>query len=341
MGFKDSSFNPDSCAVCRETVCSKTRHGATLTEHFTSSKATVAPTTALRTLKRKSAPQGPRPRSLGPSAGSAGDAGAEKRVSKPTSRSKKKAAMRVEKEKAEDGGFVLEARGQARAGGLFVAAGEEHTCLADALWSAMKALLPQTKLSLQTVRASVPVTEGSDPNFTMAERFAQGYGAVLAYDRALNNPKALFNRREGIFLVQLKLEIQSEGAVCVDYHYVTYLAASGHMIDNHPRGRVPIVQDYDRGSNKRAIKVFKHLFPGACRITMQAVSELRKRAHTDVAADRKSRFTCGLLFEPASPKFLGYSPYWSSTIKPTHEDLFLELYDQKVINYDELVDCIK
>ena len=27
--------------------------------------------------------------------------------------------------------------------------------------------------------------------------------------------------------------------------------------------------------------------------------------------------------------------------KPTHEDLFLELDDQKVINYGELIDCIK
>ena len=71
---------------------------------------------------------------------------------------------------------------------------------------------------------------------------------------------------------------------------------------------------------------------------MGAVSELRIVSER---ADRKSRFTCGLLFEPASTKFLGYSPYWLSTTKPTHEDLFLELYDQKVINYDELVDCIK
>ena len=35
--------------------------------------------------------------------------------------------------------------------------------------------------------------------------------------------------------------------------------------------------------------------------------------------------------------------YWSSTTgtKPTLEDLFFELYDQKVINYGELIDCIK
>jgi hypothetical protein len=41
--------------------------------------------TATATLKRKDAPRGPRPRSLGPSAGSARDAGAEERVSKPKS----------------------------------------------------------------------------------------------------------------------------------------------------------------------------------------------------------------------------------------------------------------
>ena len=219
LGFKDASYNPDACEQCRSTPVTKTRAGSTLINSFTSSKQLmVAPVPA--TSRKKRGKNASRPRSLGPSAGPARDAGAEELVSK---RSKKKAAKiakkRVEKEKAEDGGFALQARGQVRAGGLFVAAGEEHTCLADALWSAIRALLPQTKLSLQIVRASIPVTEGPDPNFTMAERFTQGYGAGLAYDRALNNSKALFNRREVIFLVQLKLEIQSADAVCVDYHY--------------------------------------------------------------------------------------------------------------------------
>ena len=112
---------------------------------------------------------------------------------------------------------------------------------------------------------------------------------------------------------------------------MAYLVASGHIIDNEPRARVPIIEDSDRCSNKAAIKVFQQLFPRATGIRVGAVSELRTVSER---ADRKSRFTCGLLFETVTTKFIGYSPYWSSTTKPTHEDLFLELYDQKVINYE-------
>ena len=84
MGFKDSSFNADACEQCRNTAFTKTRAGSTLMEHFTASKQLMV-ATATATLKRKDAPRGPRPRSLGPSAGSARDAGTEERVSKPKS----------------------------------------------------------------------------------------------------------------------------------------------------------------------------------------------------------------------------------------------------------------
>ena len=204
--------------------------------------------------------------------------------------------------------------------------------MSDSVWSALIALYPHLKLDLETVRRAIPQLATADPNFTQAQTFVSGYGAELAYDRRINSPRDLFRRREGVYFVQLDITT-ADGT---DKHYVTYLAATGHVIDNYPRVPVPLIEEIERQCNKKAIQVFKQLFPGARRVSMKAVSELRRSSER---ADRKSRFTCGLLFEPASTKCLGYSPYWSSTIKPTHEDLFLELYDQKVINYDELVDC--
>ena len=74
MSFTDSSFNPDACAVCRDTVCSKTRHGGTIMEHFPASKATVALAVA---TSRKDESQGRRPPRVRPSSGLAGLAGAD------------------------------------------------------------------------------------------------------------------------------------------------------------------------------------------------------------------------------------------------------------------------
>lgn len=282
-------------------------------EHFPASKPTVAPATA--TLKRKGAPQGPRPRSVGPSAGSAGDAGAEKRVSKPK-RLKKKAKKRVEKEKAEDGGFALAARGEVRGQGIAVPAGTKRTCLADAMWAAMRAVLPQTKLPLATLRKSLPASDDPDqpdPTALMAKEFAAGYGLDFHYDRELNNPRALFERRSGVYLIRLELSTHAGR----DYHYVTYLSASGHVIDNEPRALVPVVQDEDRKSNKHAIRVFQQLFPRALRIQMLAVNELRVRP-------------CSTCIEPVSTR----------PTKPSLDDLFVELYTEGVISHDALIECI-
>ena len=163
------------------------------------------------------------------------------------------------------------------------------------------ARFPNTKINLDAIRAAVSSANGADPSFSMANAHVQDYGLELKYDRELNNPRAMFKRRSGLYLVQLAIETESGS----DQHYVAYLAASGHIIDNESRARVPIIEDSDRCSNKAAIKVFRQLFPRATGIRMGAVSELRTVSER---ADRKSRFTCGLLFEPVSTKFLGYSP---------------------------------
>ena len=46
--------------------------------------------------------------------------------------------------------------------------------------------------------------------------------------------------------------------------------------------------------------------------------------------DRKSRFTCGLLFEPATTR----------STPPTFDDLFVELYLDKLITQGELDEIV-
>ena len=157
MGFKDSSFNADACEQCRNTPCTMTRHGSTLMEHFTSSKQLMV-ATATTTLKRKDAPRGPRPRSLGPSAGSARDAGAEKRVPKSKSsrsRAKKRKLRAIAKEAEEEGGFALLARGEVWRHGVFVPIGNERAWLPDALHVCMMDVMPSLQLQQSATRAAL------------------------------------------------------------------------------------------------------------------------------------------------------------------------------------------
>ena len=101
----------------------------------------------------------------------------------------------------------------------------------------------------------------------------------------------------------MQLHVATPGGT--DRHYVCYLAESGHVLDNEPRGKVPVVTDMDRVSNKRAIKVFKQLFPRAKRIFLGAINQF-------------------VIVDPP----------------PTMNDLFIENYMQGVITYDELKSCL-
>ena len=345
FGLTDASFNPDACEQCRSTPCTKTRHGATLIQSFSAKKAPAATCTAK--------PQGPTSRQ-GPSAGIPGDAGADTRAGRPKSKTAKEKDKKTKKRKereekggVETGGFATEARGQVRAEGIAVPVGNRRTCLQDATWALLMARFPKTNISLDTIRTAITTdscASGADPSFSMANAHVHDYGLELKYDRELNNPRAMFKRRSGLYLVQLVIQTESGS----DQHYVAYLAASGHVIDNEPRARVPIVEDSDRCSNKAAIKVFQQLFPRATGIRMGAVSELRtvseqhqqatptsstnKRISTDSCA---SGVSYRRLIGPPNP----LSNIWST--KPTLEDLFFELYDEQIINYSELIDCIK
>jgi hypothetical protein len=157
----------------------------------------------------------------------------------------------------------------------------------------------------------------------MAKTFVGGYGLDLHYDRRLNNPRALFRQRDGAYLVQLQLFTD----VGIDYHYVAYLAATGHVIDNLPRAKVPAVDDIDRSTNKLAIKVFAQFFPGVqqLQIHMKAVSELSK-------VGQRSRF-----IEPIVPPIV--LPTTRST-PATFDDLFVELYHDKYFSLTELNEIV-
>ena len=169
----------------------------------------------------------PAPREVPSLIGSVSSAGTDKRGA----RSKKRKVQEA-KQDTQDGGHALEARGEVRQQGIAVPAGNEHTCLPEQVWTGLKNLMPNLKLTLKSVRASIPSSATSaDPNFTMAKNFAAGYGVTLQYNRHLNNPKALFNCKEGTFLVQLRLEITTEPEVRYENHFVTIISGFKWPLD--------------------------------------------------------------------------------------------------------------
>ena len=90
------------------------------------------------------------------------------------------------------------------------------------------ARFPNTKINLDTMRTAIASVNGADPRFSMANAHVHDYGLELKYDREPNSPRATFKSRSGLYLVQLAIETESGS----DEHYVAYLAASSHIIDN-------------------------------------------------------------------------------------------------------------
>ena len=128
--------------------------------------------------------------SIGPSAGSARDAGAEQRVPKSKRSKAKKRKLAIAKEMEEEGGFALLARGEVRRQGVFVPIGNERTCLPDALHVGMADVRPSLQLQ-QSVTRSALMSEASGPTFAMAKLYAAQHGIDLKYDRTLNCPQRL------------------------------------------------------------------------------------------------------------------------------------------------------
>jgi len=316
-GEKASGYCNNACPVCRVPCVASTRNNASLVTHFPATKQLMA---VSKEKRKGDESRGRLPRE-GPSLGSErAGAGADKRVEDPERPSKKKKVQEKRADK-EDGGFTFANRGDVRRLGISVPTGDAHTCLPDATWPLIKHVLPSTKLTLETIRRSISRADSRDPNFSMAKTFVGGYGLDLHYDRRLNNPRALFRQRDGAYLVQLQLFTD----VGIDYHYVAYLAATGHVIDNHPRAKVPVVDDIDRSTNKLAIKVFAQLFPGAQRVHMKAVSELSK-------VGQRSHF-----IERIVPSIV---PPTTRSTPATFDDLFVELYHDKYISLDELNEIV-
>ena len=331
----DASINADSCEVCRAEVCSKTRGGKDLTQHFASCKQLVASAAA---TKKKGESRGPRRELDGPRAGFAGSAGTGGH-GKSERLVKRKAQEAVSKAKRQKGGFTSVARGELRLQGVAIPVGNDATCLPDALWALMMFLRPSIGLSQAAVQSALMTGDETDPSFFAAAKFAAGFDVALLYKRQIGSPRALFRQSVGAFLVQLI--ICTDNSDSPDYHYVAYLAATGTLIDNYPRAKVPIIDDGDRSSRSRAAKVFYELFPGASNIRIGAVSEaiqhLKPRTQPIVPSTDScaSGVSYRRLIGPPNP----LANIWST--KPTLEDLFFELYDEQIINYSELIDCIK
>ena len=111
--------------------------------------------------------------------------------------------------------------------------------------------------------ALLPPDPDTDPNFVMAQQFATQHGFHIAYRRDINCSNALFNTYEGVVLVVS--EIRTGAGSDVDRHYIAYLAATCHVLDNKPGGKVPVV---------KAVKVIKE-----CRVhtlEMWGLVELKK-----------------------------------------------------------------
>ena len=316
IGLEDASYNPDACEQCRSTPCTKTRHGATLITSFPSSKQLVV---ALKT-SQKDAPRRPRREPDGPRAGSAGSAGTGGH-GKSERLVKRKAQEAVSKAKRQKGGFTSVARGELRLQGVAIPVGNDATCLPDALWALMMFLRPSIGLSQAAVQSALMTGDETDPSFFAAAEFAAGFDVALLYKRQIGSPRALFRQSVGAFLVQLI--ICTDNSDSPDYHYVAYLAATGTLIDNYPRAKVPIIDDGDRSSRSRAAKVFYELFPGASNIRIGAVSEAIQHL--------KPRT------QPIVPSIV---PPTTRSTPATFDDLFVELYHDKYISLNELNEIV-
>jgi hypothetical protein len=296
MGFKDSSFNADACEQCRKTPCTMTRHGSTLMEHFTSSKELMV---ATATQKAPAKSRGPRRVPEGPRAGSAGSAGTggHGKSKRPAEGKLKK---KVKKAKTTKGGYTLANRGDLRSQGIKIPVGGENTCLPDAFWPLADHLRPELKLKLNEVRDAIMPGDGTDPCLHTAMVYAATLGMDLAARSDINSPRLLWSQDSGCYLAQLNVQTDDS----TDSHFVAYLAAGGVLLDNYPGRKVPKMKTSDR-TRKQAPKVFKQLFPSAQQTTLGAVFELR------------------------------YTPVWSMATPPTLEDMFLELYHDRVITKEE------
>ena len=284
---------------------------------------------------QKDAPRRPRREPEGPRAGSAGSAGigGHGKSKRPAEGKLKK---KVKKAKTTKGGYTLANRGDLRSQGIKISVGGENTCLPDAFWPLADHLRPELKLKLKEVRDAIMPGDGTDPCLHTAMAYAATLGMDLAARSDVNSPRLLWSQDSGCYLAQLHVQTDDSA----DSHFVAYLADGGVLLDNYPGRQVPKMKTSDR-TRKQAPKVFKQLFPSAQQTRLGAVLELRYTPASYGAAISTDSCASGVSYQTIIGPPNALANIWSQPTKPTLEDLFLELYDEQIINYSELIDCIK
>ncbi len=183
-------------------------------------------------------------------------------------RNSRKRKQQKKKNRSQTSGFCLLARSTVRKEGFTVPVGNERTCLPDAVWCLLK--LMNVAVDQTSVRNALQPANDThhDPNVDQVVTFCRSMGVEISYQAPIaGSPVGLFLQQDGMFLVRMEI-LTAEGA---DYHTITYHASSGRIFDNEPRGKVPVVTSEDRVSNRKALEVFKHLFPRAQKIILRGV----------------------------------------------------------------------
>ena len=179
-------------------------------------------------------------------------------------KARKKAADRAARNLTNTGGSIKRLRTQYRTenGQGSLASGKKNTCLPDALYNALAAVINffniDMRLSLVNFRSIMP-SDGSDPNFGDAKKLVEREGFSLTMRREFDmNPLALLKTRAGFYIV--KLVTGYDDGRNDDEHFIAYDAPSGLLIDNCKKTRIVEVEDTDRSTKKKALQCFKNIF---------------------------------------------------------------------------------
>ena len=177
--------------------------------------------------------------------------GAEQMRSAPADQGKMDAAELRSYHKR--GGYAFVNRTDAAKADAAVARGTARTCLADALWSALRtAGVPVT---VRDVRSSMPA-KFQDPCVLDAMRFAASVGARLELVQKLSGSAFnLFCERVGSYLVRLEMRSEDQRF----FHFVAYDASTGRLLDND-LPRVPVIEDADRVDRSAAISTIVAIY---------------------------------------------------------------------------------
>jgi len=154
------------------------------------------------------------------------------------------------------GGCAFLSTSEAVKAGAAVARGTARTCLADALWSALKTA--GVHVTVKEVRSKMSA-KFQDPCVLDAARYTALVGARMELVQKLSGSAFnLFNQRVGSYLVRLELRSEDQRF----FHFVAYDASTGRLLDND-LGQVPVIEDADRADRAAAIAtivaIYRHV----------------------------------------------------------------------------------